>query len=93
MKSFIPHKQSAFTLIEMLIAVFIIALLIGIGVPALLKSKSDSVDSQENGNLSVLSTAAARARLDSPVPIPEIEGNDIVAATTWLTTNGYIGPK
>ena len=94
MKSLIiPPKQSAFTLLEMLIVVLIIGLLVGISVPALLNSKSDSVDAQENGNLSVLSTAVARAHLDSAVAIPEIEGSDVGAATTWLFTHGYIGQK
>jgi prepilin-type N-terminal cleavage/methylation domain-containing protein len=60
----VRRARAAFTLIEMLIVVVIIGILVGIGVPALLKALDNSRKSKIDSVLSNIATAKNRFALD-----------------------------
>jgi prepilin-type N-terminal cleavage/methylation domain-containing protein len=91
-------KCKAFTLIEILIAVGIIALIVAIAIPALSSSKADSERRSAEGRAKVLNEARDRAILGNVGGITSIDDwtnaygttNDSVAAVAFLLENNLI---
>lgn len=79
----------AFTVIELVVAVAIVALIIGVGVPALGQARVDSTVATNEQIAQTLNAAIVRAEIDGNMD-PVLRGNDIDAARTWLIQNGYV---
>lgn len=81
--------QSAFTLVELLIAVGIVALIISICIPAIGQARVNSTVTANEQTAKTLNDAINRAILDGYTDAV-LSGNDVDAACDWLVTNGYI---
>lgn len=78
-------KKSAFTLIEILIAVGIIALIVAIAIPALSNSKADSQQKSAEARAKVLNEARDRAIIND-LALPN--GTTLASITEWTNEFG-----
>lgn len=94
-----PKKRiRAFTLIEILICVAVLALLVAIAVPALNRSKIDSKNAQAEGTCKTLNDAITRVKLkhlgaDGVTIVnlpPEMLDEDMNVVIQYLVDQGYI---
>ena len=81
MKSIISKSQSAFTLVEILIVVAIIAILVGIGVPKLLTAKADAQAAKRKAVIAAVSLAKERYTLDPTFNAAAVTAFNVTAAT------------
>lgn len=77
----LKKKTSAFTLIELLIAVGIIALIVAIAIPALSNSKGDASRKSAEARAKVLNEARDRAILTDL----SVNGTNLASITEWST--------
>lgn len=92
MKILSSKLSRAFTLVELLVAVAIVAIIIGIGVPALRNSWSGSQATTADANAKTINEAIYRARDldgDSAAAIATT-ATDVEAAVTHLVQENYI---
>jgi prepilin-type N-terminal cleavage/methylation domain-containing protein len=98
MKTHTRKKNSAFTLIEILIAVGIIALIVAIAIPALSNSKGQADRESAEARAKVLNEARDRAILTDVDGVTSMQAwtnrfgdtNDSVEAVEFLLSNGLI---
>lgn len=91
-------RRRAFTLLEMLIAVAVLAAIVGLGFPALRTARSESEKRTAEGNAKTLNDARERAILSGAGGINTMEewnaqfGTNGIAATEFLIENGLVRP-
>ena len=91
-------QRKAFTLLEMLIAVAVLAAIIGISFPALRTARAESEKRTAEGNAKTLNDARERAILAGTGGIKSMEewntqfGTNGIAATEFLIENGLVRP-
>ena len=93
MKSLISKSQSAFTLVEILIVVAIIAILVGIGVPKLLTAKADAQAAKRKAVIAAVSLAKERYTLEPTFNAAAVTAFNTTASTDALKfalIKGYV---
>ena len=80
---------SAFTLVEILIAVVILTIIVGIGLPALRDSQTKSSQRAGEANAKILNEGITRAHMNGDTNAVLV-GSDVSALATYLVVNGYI---
>jgi len=79
------NSSKGFTLIEVLIVVAIIAIIVGIGVPALRNARENAVNAKRGALLSNVATAKTRVLLDGG----SLSGsNDFAAIAPYILVRG-----
>jgi prepilin-type N-terminal cleavage/methylation domain-containing protein len=86
-----PLKK-AFTLLEMVVVVALVAAMTAIAMPALNLAKQQSSQTQAKANARTLNEARIRAKLKGDTN-PVLDGDDVRAAATYLITQNYVTPK
>jgi prepilin-type N-terminal cleavage/methylation domain-containing protein len=87
------HRAKAgFSLLEILITISIIALVIGIGIPALNGARNEAILTQARGNVKTLNEAATRSRVKGIVGAGTF-GSDKNAAIEWYQTQKLVPPN
>lgn len=84
------HK--AFTLVEILVAVVVLAIVVGIAIPALRTAKTDADQRAADANAKTLNDGRNRAILDGKND-GVLYGNNEIALATYLVDQGYVQPK
>ena len=82
-------KKNAFTLIELLAAITILALLVLIAVPAVSKQLNDSKDTLYNSQISNIKTAAQAWGADNLFKLPE-DDTCVTVTLGYLKDLGYL---
>lgn len=81
--------KNAFTLIEIVFAIAILAILLGLAVPAIKSSLSDSTDTAGTASAQTYNQAITRVGLKGEIPAV-LTGSDQDAAIEYLVSNGWI---
>lgn len=84
-----PSLQKAFTLVEMIVVIAILAIIVAIAVPALSTSKIDAEHAAQDANTTTLNQGLQRAALKGDTS-PVLYGTDVEAIATYLLVNNYI---
>lgn len=83
------HGQHAFTLVEIVIVVFIVGTIISFLIPAMESARKDALTMKAEATVSQLNLAAQRLRIKGE-PGVGTYGNDSMAALNFYLDNGYI---
>lgn len=86
MKNRLKH---AFTLVELLIAVGIVAIIVSVCIPAIGQARVNSTVAANEQTAKTLNDAVNRAILDGFTDAV-LSGNDVDAARAWLVAHGYL---
>ena len=82
-------SANAFTFVELLIGVALLAILSTIAIQALGSSRSDALSSTASANATTLNEGIVRAQLKGDKN-PILSGSDEVALASYLIFQGYI---
>jgi prepilin-type N-terminal cleavage/methylation domain-containing protein len=85
-------RNAAFTLIEVVVAAFVVALIAAIATPALNQSRINTQVAQGTDTINLLNQAAYKARAIDQISGSGTVGSNKTNALAWYYFNGYVDP-